>query len=277
MFTAITVAKFGGTSMATTVALDHARAIVEAFRSHCVVVSAPGRLEGGERKVTDLLIAAHGRDAAAWREVRKRYFHLCQEDEQRHMRAWLNEIERTRNGCTRDWLLSRGEYLMARLMAMRLNRRFVDAADVIRFKKAGDAVVLDHESTLRLIHEHCNGTPSVVPGFYGALADGTIVTFTRGGSDVTAALLAAALGATFQKWTDVDGVYSGDPNGAAAAEHLEQVSYDELLKLSQTLVHPDAVAACREAGVNIEVWSTFAPGGRYTVVTNREQQRATTA
>jgi aspartate kinase len=179
--------------------------------------------------------------------------------------GWLDEVEaemaaRSAEGISADWLASRGEYLHARLIAAFLGARFVDAADLIRFTRDGRLDPASYDSTRMALE---NEPLVVVPGFYGRDAAGRIKTFSRGGSDVTGAIVARALGVdAYENWTDVDGLMMADPRLIPNPRPIREVTYQELRELSYmgaSVLHDEAVFPVREAGIPIHIRNTNAP------------------
>lgn len=167
-----------------------------------------------------------------------------------------------------DYAASRGEYLNGRVLAEYLGFEFVDAADLILFGEDG-AVLLD-ESGARI--RACLGQKeyAVIPGFYGSLADGTIKTFSRGGSDITGSLIAGAIYADlYENWTDVSGFLVADPRIISNPEVIETITYRELRELAYmgaSVLHDEAIFPVRRAGIPINIRNTNAPEERGTLI-----------
>ncbi|MBQ9195847.1 MAG: aspartate kinase, partial [Clostridia bacterium] len=210
------VCKFGGTALRDGKAFRAVREIVRSEPARQVIVaSAPGKRDGRDEKVTDLLYACQDaacggrafshlfdRVAGRCREIAAELGLPAPDDDLRQVYGGLRE------GCSPSWAASRGEWLSARLLGAYLGFPVIDAAQVIRFDSRGG---LDEESSLSLLRQALRG-PCVVPGFYGADGEGTVFTLSRGGSDVTAALAAAACNAdVYENWKDVEGVRAADP------------------------------------------------------------------
>ncbi|HSK67938.1 MAG TPA: aspartate kinase [Candidatus Limnocylindria bacterium] len=264
------VAKFGGTSLADAAAFLRVRDILRADSDRrYVVVSAPGKRGPEDRKVTDLLLlchrkAANGEDfSAEFDSVTERFGDIAAALHTQPLpRA---ELERIRGavaaGASRDYVASRGEYLCARLAAQWLDMAFVDAACCVRFHPDGR---LDDQETHRLLRESLLAHEyAVLPGFYGADAAGEIHTFSRGGSDVSGALAAAAVDADlYENWTDVTGFRSADPRIVPDATYISSLTYRELRELSYmgaTVLHEDAIFPVRRAGIPTGIRNTFDP------------------
>ena len=213
------VCKFGGTSLADADQIRRVEAIVRAdTQRRYIVVSAPGKRHADDKKITDMLYQSHhavlqGRDASGvFAPIRERFEAIGSAlgVPGSDVTAWLNEVEtQLGQGQTTDWVASRGEYLNGRLIAAYLGARFVDAAECIRFGPEGrlDPQTYQHTREALTGDDLC-----VIPGFYGTDANGQIKTFSRGGSDVTGAIVARAVNAyAYENWTDVDGLRMADP------------------------------------------------------------------
>ena len=274
------VAKFGGTSLANADRMKQAADIIRNDDAlNYVVVSAPGKLTPREKKITDVLVDAHekyesSKDAhaldRALRKVRDRFEEIqaglgtsADLDEE------FKEIKRRYIGThNRDFLVSRGEYLNARLLSEYLGYDFIDAKDIICFNEYAE---FDKEATNEKLkaeltkHEH-----AVIPGFYGVNPYGLEVTFPRGGSDISGAVVAAACGAdVYENWTDVPGFMMADPKVVKDPLVVPVISYEEIRELSlmgAEVVHEDAITPAREVGVPINIRSTLTPDVKGTMI-----------
>ena len=266
----IKVCKFGGTSTSDGTNFRRVEEIVKSDPSRrFVVVSAPGKRFGADKKVTDLLYAAHavleagGDFHAAFAPVADRFKGIVRElglelDFQSVLDACEEETERVKKT---DFTVSRGEYLSAILMAALLDAPFIDAKDVVRFDADGK---FDGETTFPLLQQALKGKPrAVVSGFYGALPSGEIKTFSRGGSDVSGAIVARAAGADlYENWTDVSGFLACDPRIVEAPRRISSLSYQELRELSYmgaNVLHSESIFPVREANIPIRIKNTFRP------------------
>ncbi len=275
----VKTAKFGGSSLSDAGQFQKVAAIVrEDPARRFVVVSAPGKRFSGDDKITDLLyrcaaLADLREDfAAPFALIRDRFLSIERELglAEVHMGQALDDIEAAlRSGrVSRDFVASRGEYLCARLMSVFLGAPMVDAADLIRFRADGK---LDMGATERC----CAGLRAmplaVIPGFYGSMPDGSIRTFSRGGSDITGAIIARMVGASeYENWTDVDGFMMADPRIVPEARTMHAVSYEELRELSYmgaSVLHEDSIFPVRQARIPIHVLNTNRPeaGGTWIV------------
>ncbi len=264
------VCKFGGTSLADASQIRRVEAII---RSHpnrrCIVVSAPGKRHKADKKITDMLyqcqhLVTQGQDAASpFGLIRSRYQAIAAglDVSLTDTEVWLDEVEgMLRQGQTSDWVASRGEYLNALLIAAFLGARFVDAADFITFTSEGRLDPVTYEQARHALE---GDDVVVVPGFYGRDAHGSIKTFSRGGSDVTGAIVARAMYASaYENWTDVDGVRMVDPRLVADAPPIREVTYQELRELAYmgaSVLHDEAIFPVREAGIPIHIRDTNNP------------------
>lgn len=271
------VVKFGGSSLASAEQFKKVGKIIRADASRKFVVpSAPGKRFSGDTKVTDMLYSCYG---AAIRE--KKFADQLQEIRGRYQEiidglgldfSLDQDFEKIRENfgkkIGRDYAASRGEYLNGKIMAAYLGYEFIDAADVIRFAEDGS---FDEETTNQLLAKRLEDSKgAVIPGFYGAKADGTIVTFSRGGSDVSGSLVALAVGADlYENWTDVSGFLIADPRIVKNPRSIETITYKELRELSYmgaSVLHEDAIFPVRKAGIPINIRNTNAPEDKGTLI-----------
>jgi len=270
------VAKFGGTSLADAGQVRKVAAIVRAEpRRRHIVVSAPGKRHGRDQKITDLLLTCWHLAAQRldYHEplslIGTRYDEIAAglgvAPVQEPMAELAAELEKlaaddTTTLATRDWVASRGEYFHACLIAEFLEATFVPAGECIRFDRDGR---LDPHSYTLLDKRMAGDDLYVVPGFYGRDAQGRIKTFSRGGSDVTGAVVARAVGAAvYENWTDVPGLLMADPRVVENPPPIAEVTYRELRELAYmgaSVLHEEVVFPVREAGIPIHVRSTNAP------------------
>ncbi len=233
-----------------------------------LVVSAPGKRFGGDAKITDLLYDTHralekGAPLTAYLKVKERFFGIVRElglsfDVGRLLAETEAQIVRERNEA---FTASRGEYLAAQVMAEFLEIPFIDAKDVVRFTRDGR---LDGAQTFSLMASALRGKRcAVIAGFYGADDTGRVHTFSRGGSDVTGAIVARAVGADlYENWTDVSGFLACDPKIVDAPARITSLSYRELRELSYmgaNVLHSESIFPVREANIPILIKNTFRP------------------
>lgn len=183
---------------------------------------------------------------------------------------YLNEIrENLMKNPTADYIASRGEYLNAILVAAYLGYDFVDTAGLICFDTKGKLMTEETDRALR--DELAKHERAVLPGFYGSYPDGTVKTFSRGGSDITGALVARAVGAdVYENWTDVSGFLMADPRIIPEAKQIRTISYKELRELSYmgaSVLHEDAIYPARMANIPINIRNTNEPEAEGTFIT----------
>ena len=230
------VVKFGGSSLADASQFKKVAQIVrDDPQRHYVVPSAPGKRAKGDDKVTDLLYACSRLRAQEQpyefqlQKIRDRYESIIRElSIDISLDGDFEEISaRIRDGASESYIASRGEYLCGKCLARHLGFEFIDAARVIRFFKDGR---LDEEKTCELLRDTLRDIPyAVIPGFYGADEDGSVITFSRGGSDISGALVANAVNAdVYENWTDVTGFRMADPRIIKDAQFIDSLTYREL-------------------------------------------------
>lgn len=263
------VCKFGGTSLADAAQIRKVRGIIDSDpRRRFVVPSAPGKRCEQDTKITDLLYLCHdlAREKLDFTEpcvrIRSRYTELAVElDTDTDIADLLDRLcIDIRKGASRDYVASRGEYFCGRLMADFLDATFVDPADVIRFRPSGRLDPISYE----LLKARLDGPGTfVIPGFYGTDADGNVKTFTRGGSDITGAVVARAVGAAiYENWTDVSGLRMANPKLVPKAKPVREITYREIRELAYMgadVFHDEAMFPVREARIPIHVRNTNEP------------------
>lgn len=277
------VLKFGGSSVADGIQLTKTKEIILADpERRYVVVSAPGKRFETDNKVTDLLYLckAHMDQNLPYEQVFQvvadRYLAM---EMNLHIDVDLQScfyeiMDQMKKGCSADYIASRGEYLSAKLTAAFLGYDFVDTAGLILFDKKGRLLFDDTQKALS--EELSRHERAVIPGFYGTSKEtGEIVTFSRGGSDITGSLVARAVGADiYENWTDVSGFLMADPRIVKNPKPIERISYKELRELSYmgaSVLHEDAIFPCRAADIPINIRNTNRPEDPGTVITAREE------
>ena len=270
------VLKFGGSSMADAQQLSKVRSIVESDPSRrVVVVSAAGKRFKNDHKITDLLYLCHAHLQygvscdAVFDMVRSRYLEI--RDELGLSTPLEQEFDALRQkmdkGISADELVSRGEYFAARLMADYLGFDFLDSTMWLHFRMDG---TVDQEVSYQALQRAASGRRVVIPGFYGVLPDGSIHTFSRGGSDITGALAAAALDAdVYENWTDVSGILMADPRIVDDPQAIPEVTYDELRELSYSgaqVLHEDSIFPVREKNIPVNIRNTNDPDAPGTMI-----------
>ena len=270
------VAKFGGSSMADAGQYRKVRDIILADPGRrVVIVSAAGKSAAENHKITDLLYLCHahiryGMDCThVFNMIQNRYLQVRDElglelPLEEEFEALKKRLDK--KAISEDELVSRGEYFSAKLMAACLGYEFVDAADWVLFKMDGS---VDQEASYRRLKSIVHGGV-VIPGFYGVMPDGAIKTFSRGGSDITGALAAAALDAdVYENWTDVSGILMADPRIVDDPQPIPEVTYDELRELSYSgaqVLHELTIFPVREKGIPLNIRNTNDPEAPGTMI-----------
>lgn len=270
------VVKFGGSSMADAKQFAKVRSIVQADPARrVVVVSAAGKRDSGDHKLTDLLYLCYAHLQygvscdSVFQMIADRYVSIRNEcglstDIERELAALRAQMER---GISQDELVSRGEYFSALLMADYLGFDFLDAKLWLKFKFDGS---IDQEASYEELRRLAEGRSVVIPGFYGVMPDGRIRTLTRGGSDITGALAAAALDAdVYENWTDVSGILMADPRIVENPLPIERITYNELRELSfvgAQVLHEGTVFPVREKNIPLNIRNTNDPNHPGTLI-----------
>lgn len=264
------VVKFGGSSLADAKQFKKVGDIIRADADRRYVVpSAPGKRHSKDTKVTDMLYATYayaerGNDfRKALDQIKIRYQEIIDGLELKiSLEADFKEIEKNfKNKIGSDYAASRGEYLNGKLMAAYLGYEFIDPVEVIFFDKQGNFM---SEKTNKVMGARLkNIERAVIPGFFGAMEDGTIKTFSRGGSDITGSIVAKAVNAdVYENWTDVSGCLVTDPRIVNNPKTISTITYRELRELSYmgaSVLHEDAIFPVRKAGIPINIKNTNAP------------------
>ena len=261
------VVKFGGSSVATGECFDMVKNIVEADPARAlVVVSAPGKRFSKDIKVTDLLylLRAHIKYNAPYDEllnkIEARYLEICASCgiENTISEDFAEFKEKLNKKTSVDYIVSRGEYWNAKIMAKFLGYTFVDSAEWLVFNYNGKVDLEKSYANLAKIAE--TNQRMVIPGFYGATPDGNIKTFSRGGSDITGSIVAAALNATaYENWTDVSGIMAADPRIVENPRPIDRVTFAELRELScmgAEVLHEEAVFPVRDKNIPLYIKNT---------------------
>ena len=272
------VTKFGGSSMADAGQYQKVKDILFSDPDRrVVVVSAAGKRNKNDHKITDLLYLCHahvqyGVDCAPiFDMIANRYLEIRNDlnirmDLESDLEQLKKQLES--KNITKDELASRGEYFSAKLMAAYLGFHFIDAANWIFFNMDGTVDQKKSYETLRRLMPLSGGV--VIPGFYGVMPDGSIHTFSRGGSDISGALAAAALDAdVYENWTDVSGILMADPRIVDDPQAIPEVTYDELRELSYSgaqVLHEDAIFPVREKNIPLNIRNTNDPQAPGTMI-----------
>ena len=271
------VTKFGGSSMADAGQYRKVRDILlEDHERRVVIVSAAGKRCSNDNKITDLLYLCHahaqyGVDCApVFERITSRYLEIRDElgldvDLETEFAALKKRLDN--NAISQDELVSRGEYFSAKLMAKFLDFKFIDAVDWVKFNMDGS---VDQKASYKALRSFSTGKGIVTPGFYGLMPDGHIRTFSRGGSDITGALAAAALDAdVYENWTDVSGILMADPRIVENPQPIPEVTYDELRELSYSgaqVLHEGTIFPVREKNIPLNIRNTNAPQDPGTMI-----------
>lgn len=266
------VAKFGGSSMADA---DSIRQVIEIINLNpnrrFIVVSAPGKNSRYPEKITDQLLSGD------WESVEQRFL------AEGMQLGWVQAKESLdqahgdfrENSNSEDWQASRGEWLIAKMLADLIGAKFIDATDLIRINPNGTVNGASYD-LINQAFENYDGK-IVIPGFYGLDLFGNLKTFPRGGSDITGAVIARGVGAKiYENWTDVDGVMTHDPKFHTEARTLERILADHMIEMAHAgaqVLHPESLAPIMNSGIPIQVLNTFNLASRGTlVITDRESQ-----
>ena len=272
------VVKFGGSSLASAEQFRKSADIIKSEASRRFVVpSAPGKRFPKDTKVTDLLLSCYDR-AAAGEDFSREFADIVSRYDDiinglglaTDLSAEYSAIkQRLSEGTTRDYIASRGEYLNALILSEYIGYDFLDAAEVIFFDADGR---FDASRTDRIMSERLAGAKNaVIPGFYGSMPDGSIKTFSRGGSDITGAIVARAVMADiYENWTDVSGFLMCDPRIVENPHPIKIITYRELRELSYmgaNVMHEDAIFPVHRAGIPTNIRNTNDPSHPGTLIT----------
>lgn len=281
----VKVVKFGGSSLASAEQFAKVGDIIRADKSRKYVVpSAPGKRNAKDTKVTDMLYACYALAAeekdfrVPLMKIKDRYDSIINGLQ---LKLSLEEefkviAEQFKQKAGSDYAASRGEYLNGIIMSNYLGYEFIDAAEVIFFDENG---AFDADKTHKVLSKRLEGVETaVVPGFYGANPDGTIRTFSRGGSDITGSIVAKACKASmYENWTDVSGCLVADPRIIDNPVPIKVITYRELRELSYmgaSVLHEDAVFPVRKAGIPINIRNTNDPEAEGTMIVDSTCQKA---
>ena len=275
------VVKFGGSSLASAEQFKKVGNIIRKEESRRYVIpSAPGKRTPDDTKVTDMLYSCYGQ-AILGEDAERDFEEQLEAIKERYnsiirgldLKLSLDEEFKTirtnfSKKIGRDYAASRGEYLNGIIMAAYLGYEFIDAAEVIVFDENGN---FDGDETHKILSERLENTErAVIPGFYGAKPDGSIQTFSRGGSDITGSIVAKAVHADmYENWTDVSGFLAADPRIVDNPRPIEIITYKELRELSYmgaTVLHESAIFPVRKEGIPINIRNTNAPQDKGTMI-----------
>ncbi len=271
------VCKFGGTSLADTGQMQKVKRIVQDDADRRFIVpSAPGKREPSDCKITDLLYLCHSTASQKtsfdepFELISDRYKQIVDNlglnlDLQCHLGQIRNDIS---SGATADYTASRGEYLCGLIMADWLEMPFVDAKEVIHFDSNGQ---LNMQRTDEVFQNRSKQLKqAVIPGFYGSTPNGQIKTFSRGGSDISGAIVARCVQAdVYENWTDVSGLLMADPNIIENPQSIDVLSYRELRELAYmgaSVLHDEAIFPVRQAAIPVNIRNTNQPDDPGTMI-----------
>mgnify|MGYP004515835037 FL=1 len=275
------VTKFGGSSLADSIHFKKVKNILESNPERKYIIpSAPGKSSFKDFKITDLLYLCHAHVKSGislddvFKLISERYKSIVDDlNLNLDLTSYLNIIKTDiENGASVDYTASRGEYLNGIILANYLNIEFIDAKDVIKFNKYGTLNI--EETYVALKDKLSNHERAVIPGFYGSNEHGDIVTFSRGGSDITGALVAASINAKlYENWTDVSGFLMADPRIVNNPKKIKTITYGELRELSYmgaSVLHEEAVFPVRTSGIPINIRNTNEPENEGTLIVSNE-------
>lgn len=271
------VVKFGGSSLASAKQFKKVADIILAEESRKYVVpSAPGKRFAKDTKVTDMLYGCYQLAemeesfAKELEQIKERYQEIIDglglELSLDQEFAVIEEQFKKKAG--KDYAASRGEYLNGIILANYIGYEFIDSASVIFFHEDG---TLNEKKTQKVLSAKLAQTEyAVIPGFYGGMDDGSVKTFSRGGSDVTGSIVAKACHAdVYENWTDVSGFMVADPRIVKNPESIDTITYRELRELSYmgaSVLHEDAIFPVKKEGIPINIRNTNAPEDRGTFI-----------
>lgn len=280
----VKVAKFGGSSLADAGQFKKVADIVKADdKRKFIVASAPGKREKGDIKVTDMLYECYDKavndepfeDLLA--KIKERYDGIISElGIDIELDADFDKIKASfSNMAGRDYAASRGEFLNSKILAAYLGYQFLDAAKYIFFDDAGK---YDWDKTRAKLRPKLEESENaVIPGFYGSMPNGTIKTFSRGGSDITGSIVArAAQAELYENWTDVSGFLIADPRVVKDSEPIKTITYAELRELAYmgaSVLHEDAIFPVRSAGIPINIRNTNRPQDHGTMIVSETAEK----
>ncbi len=275
----IKVAKFGGSSVASAKQFEKVKNIIDSDKDRMfIITSACGKADNEDHKVTDLLYLCHAHLKYGvpydnlFKMIYDKYMGIKQ---QLNLKIDLDKEFKTikdlmDKDVSLDYLVSRGEYLTAKCLAEYLDGQFIDASEIIAFDYNGE--VNYEKSEQNLISQIHNGRKVVIPGFYGALANGTIKVMSRGGSDISGSIIANLVNAdVYENWTDVSGLLVADPRIVENPKTIDYITYSELRELSYmgaNVLHDEAIFPVSVKNIPINIRNTNAPDHPGTMILN---------
>lgn len=283
----IKISKFGGSSVASSEQFKKVKAIVLSDEARRIVVtSASGKAHKEDNKITDLLYLVHAHikynisSDTIYQMIEDRFLQIKQDlnlkyDIQKDLDLLRSQLD---SNIDLDYLVSRGEYLTALLLSEYLGYEFVDAKDVIFFHYNGQ---VDYEKTTAAFSNILKDyTKIVVPGFYGALPDGTLKIMSRGGGDVSGSIVANVLDADiYENWTDVSGILKADPRIVHKPKQIDVITYSELRELSYmgaSVLHEEAIFPVKDKNIPIQILNTNDPSSEGTIIMDKVKDEVNT-
>ncbi len=281
----VVVSKFGGSSLSDSLQFKKVKDIVLGDENRRYVIpSAPGKRNDEDYKITNLLYLCYEQAKededfeGIFSLVRERYTNLCSElDISMDINSYLDDIKKEIwNGISSDYVESRGEYLNGLVLAKYLNFSFIDPTEVIIFNKNGE---LNEEITYQRIKDRLGEIDrAVIPGYYGATLEGRVKTFSRGGSDITGAIIAKGISAKiYENWTDVSGLLMADPRIVTDPKSIEVVTYKELRELAYmgaSVFHEEATFPVMREKIPINIKNTNRPLDRGTLIVDEDMKES---
>lgn len=278
------VSKFGGSSLSSAIQFEKVKNIVASDSNRrVVVVSALGKRQPSDSKLTDLFYSVYEHMSQSsyyetlWQEIVIRFVNVKEELNLSY--DVVAELDRIRDGLaarilTADYLVSRGEYLTAKLMSEYLGHKFYDAKDLIVFNENGEVNL--EECYRRITQLVPKNTKVIIPGFYGACVNGEIKLFSRGGSDITGAIVAASLKADkYENFTDVPGVLMVDPRIVDHPRAIPELTYEEMSSIASMgaeVLHRKSVYPVKSAGIPIHIKNTNEPTAPGTLISDEKSE-----
>ena len=268
------VSKFGGSSVAEASQIRKVKKIIDSNSERkIIVVSAPGKRNFSDEKITDLLYKCNdevesGSGIQSFKIIRERYNGICKDLGIPEISAILDEVESgIADGKGPDYAASRGEYLSARILSVFLEAEFIDTADVIKLTDDGRVDEISYQAFKTKIK---GDGRYIIPGFYGSNSKGDIKTFSRGGSDITGAIAARAVGAVvYENWTDVSGLLMSDPRIVDNPGVVKEVTYKEIRELASigaNVFHEEAITPVKDYNIPINIRNTNKPEDPGTMI-----------
>jgi aspartate kinase len=282
------VSKFGGSSLANAAQFEKVKNIILSDPSReVVVVSALGRENSNDHKITDLLYLSHAHVTYGvsvddiFEEIKQKHLGVIKSlGLDFDLEGELNRIRGSlKKNMDIDALVSRGEYLSACLMASYLGYHFVDAKELICIQYNGQVDLESTYAKIQAVHKQYHKL--VIPGFYGVLPNGKIKVMSRGGSDITGSLVAAALNAeVYENWTDVSGILMADPRLVPSAKTIDKLTFAELREMAfmgASVLHEESIQPVKDKNIPLNIRNTNDPKHPGTLILNSIDEEANKA